>query len=229
MAIAFINSTSLTIGTAASTWSIPTNSSLLGGAAFIVGIGAASTAVTVSTVTDNVGSLYLLAVRSPATKSAHAEIWYATNCSSLSTRISVTLSGASSGSIAVGQFSGISTANALLNTVSSNGTANSTTHSAAEFTPSQSSAVVVSYARLTASSIGTVTAQGGMTIWASTAAAVRQVGMYIIQAAASTVSGSFTTSSNCIHAAVMAAFSDTNVIVPSLGGPSLGMTMGYGS
>jgi hypothetical protein len=46
-----------------------------------------------------------------------------------------------------------------------------------------------------------------MTTWASTAAAVRQHGMYLIQGAASTATGSFTTSSNCQHASVIASFS----------------------
>lgn len=214
MAVSFINSTALTIATAASTWSIPTNSSIQGGAAFVVGIGPASSAVTVSAVTDNAGNAYQVAVaRGTPKPAASAELWYATNISSLSTRISVTLSGASSGSIGVGQFDGVSTQNALLQTGSSAITANSTSHGASEITPSQNNALVVSFARLTASSIGTVTNLGGMTTWLSTAAAVRTHGMYIIQGAASTCTGSFTTSSNAQHASVIAAFSDTNTVL----------------
>ena len=82
MAITFINSTALTFGTAASTWSIPTHSSRLGGAAFIIGLGPASSAVTISTVTDNAGNVYLRAVaRDTPRPAAGAEIWYALNCS----------------------------------------------------------------------------------------------------------------------------------------------------
>jgi hypothetical protein len=215
MAITFINSTALTLTAAASTWSIPTHSSRHGGAAFVVGIGPASSAVTVSTITDNTTNIYRRAVARGTPKPAGgAELWYTTNLSSASTRIFVTLSGASSGSLGVGQFDGISTANALLQTGSSAITSNSTLHGASEITPSQSSAVVVSFARMTASTIGTVNNLGGMTTWLSTAQAVRTHGMYIIQTTASTCTGSFRTSSNCQHAAVIAAFSDTVTVLP---------------
>src|SRR3990167_1827510 len=127
MAIAFINSTGLRIAGSASTWSIPTHSSLEGGAALFVGLGLASSAVTVTGVTDNAGNVFSLAVaRGTAKPAAGAELWYALNCSSASTRVSITLSGNSSGSLGLGQFRGVSTANALLETGSSAITANST-------------------------------------------------------------------------------------------------------
>jgi hypothetical protein len=230
MAITFLNSTGLliTVGNQ-STWSIPTHSSRLGGAAFVVGVGLASSVVTVSAMMDNAGNAYALAVRAVTPlPAAGAELWYATNISSASTRVSVTLSGNSSGSLGIGQFDGISTGGALDLTGSSAITANSTSHGASQITPSTTNMVVVSFARLTASTLGTITNLGGMTTWISTASAVRTHGMYIIQTTASTATGSFTTSSNAQHAAVIAAFSDTAAPVLFSGGSQL-MLMGYGS
>lgn len=229
MAIAFINSTALTFSASASTWSIPTHSSIEGGAAFVVGVGPASSGVTVTGMTDNAGNLYQLAVaRGTPRPVAGAELWYCSNLSSLSTRISVTLSGTSSGSIGVGQFRGVSTGSPLLQTGSSAITANSTSHGASQITPSEANALVVSFARMTASTLGTITNLGGMTTWLSTAQAVRTHGMYIIQGAASTATGSYTTSSNCQHASVIAAFSDTVTVVPFTGGSPGLMMMGMG-
>ena len=229
MAITFLNSTAITIGTAASTWSCPTHSSRLGGAAVMVGIGLGSSAVTVTAVTDNAGNSYALAIARPSPKpAAGAELWYALNWSSGSTRISVTLSANSSGSMGIGQFDGVSTANALLVTGSSAITSFSTSHGASEITPSEANALIVSFARLTASSVGTVTNLGGMTTWLSSGQAARVHGMYEIQGAASTVTGSFMASSRCLHASVIAAFSDTAVVGGWRGRPSRARLMGAG-
>lgn len=221
MAITFLNSTALTIGTAASTWSIPTHSSRMGGAAVVVGVGCSS-AVTVSTVTDNAGNTYTFARRALSPRTVGAEIWYALNASSNSTRISITFSGTSSGSVAVSQWPGVSTANALIGSGSTAIVANSTTHDAVEVLPVQSSAAVITYARMNASTIGTVTAGASMTAWTSTNAAVRQFGQYWIQGAASTTRGRFTTSSNCQHSAVIIVLSDTNTAIP-IGTWSMGL------
>lgn len=214
MAITFLNSTAATIATAASTWSIQPNSSIEGGAGFVLGFGLASTAVSVSTVTDNAGNVYRRAVAAPGTKVVGAEMWYATNISSASTRISVTLSGNSTGTIGLLQARGISTGSPLSGTASSNVTANSTVWSAGEFTPTRANCIAVSYELLSFSTAGTITNQGGMTTWVSTTStgAPRTHGMYIIQGAASTVSGSFTTSSRGFGSGVIAAFSDTSVL-----------------
>ena len=217
MAILFVNSTAGTRATAASTWSMATHSSKAGGAAFIVGLGPASSAVTISTVTDNTTNVYRLAVRCLTPKpAAGAELWYATNISSASTRISVTLSGNSSGSMGIGQFSGVSTANALGVTGSSAVTAASTVHSASEITPTLPISLVVAFSRATASTIVPTTLDGGTLAWISTLAAVRTVGSYIIQAGAeaSTATGQWRTAAAtstglCMHSAVIAAFGDT--------------------
>lgn len=220
MAITFVNSTALTFGTAASTWSIPPHSSKLGGSAFIVGLGLASTVVTISTVTDNTTNLYRRAVsRTASTKAAGAELWYATGISSLSTRLSVTLSGNSSGSMAVGQWSGVSTNNALLEVDSSAITANSTVHRCGEITPSSANAVVVSFSRTNASTMVPTAHDGSFQEWCSTAQAVRSVGGYIIQTVPTTAGGQWRTnaagtSGGCQHTGVIAAFSDTQVILP---------------
>jgi hypothetical protein len=212
MAIAFVSSTSATIGTAASTWSIQMPATPTGGAGLVLGLGPASSAVTISAVSDNTTNVWKLAVERDTPKpAAGAALWYCTNISSASTRVSVTLSGNSSGSLALGQWTGISTNNALLQTGSSAITANSTNHGASEITPSTTNSLVVSFCRLNASTLGAITNLGGMTSWTSTSATgvVRTHGMYIIQGAASTATGSFQTSSLALHAAVIAAFSDT--------------------
>ena len=223
MAATFINSTGTTIGTAASTWSIECHSSRHGGAMHAVGIGLASTTVSVTDVVDNLGSTYSLAIAAGASKPQGAELWYRLNISSGSTRVFVNLSGTSSGALAIGQFNGVSTANALLQTGSSAITANSTSHGSAQITPSEDNALVISLARWNASTIGTVTVLGGMNTWLSTATTVRTLGLYSIQTNASTVTGSFTTSSNCQHASVIAAFSDTRAIVVKMRRRSLSM------
>lgn len=229
MAITFINSTGLTIGTAASTWSIATPSSMHGGAMFAVVIGTASSLVTIASMTDNTTNVYQVAVSrnglGPANVGVH--LWYCMNGSSLSTRISVTLSTTSSGAIGFGQWNGVSTANALGVINSSAVQSNSTSHGAAEITPITDNQVVISAARLNASTIGTITNLGGMTTWLSTANFARMHCMYIIQTTASTCTGSFTTSSNCQHCACIAAFSDTFVVPPFSYAPT-NMMMGYG-
>jgi len=211
MAITFVSSTSATIGTSASTWSIQMPATLTGGAGLVLGMGPASSAVPISGVSDNTTNVWRSAVQVVGTRTVSAALWYASNISSASTRVSVTLSGASSGSLALGQWTGLSTKNALLETGSSAITANSTSHSAAQILPSTTNGLVVSFCRLNASTLGTITNLGGMTAWTSTSATgvVRTHGLYIIQSAASTATGSFTTSSNAQHSAVIAAFSDT--------------------
>lgn len=214
----FAQSKGGTIATSASTWSLACPANLSGGSAFIIGIGVASSAVTVSTITDNTTNVYLKAVaRGTPRPVAGAELWYCNQCSSASTRISITLSATSSGSIGFLEFVGISTGTPLDQTASSAITANSTSHSAAQITPSTLKNLAVSFCRLDQSTIGTVTTLGGMTRWISTNVAARTVGQYIIQAAASSVTGSFTTSSGCQHAAVLAVFNDTNAIAGGTG------------
>ena len=225
MAITFINSTDLQLTAAASTWSIPTHSSMSGGATFVVALGLASSAVTISTVTDNTTNLYRIAIARPTPKpTGGAELWYSSPISSASTRVSVTLSANSSGSLGIAQFTGISTLNALNKTGSSAITANSTDHGASEITPSSANQVVVSYARLTASTVGTITNLGSMTSIFTFSSVMRHHGMYLVQGAASTATGSFTTSSNCQHASVIASFSDTQGVGP----PRAMMMMGIG-
>lgn len=209
----FIGGTGATVGSAASTWSIVPPSTQVGGGAMVVGVGPASSGVTVSTMTDNTTNVYKRAVvrGTPKPAGAASELWYATGWSSLSTRISITLSGNSSGSIGAGHFTGISTGMPLGPTGSSAITANSTSHGASEVLPIGGSALAVSYARLNASTIGTITNLGGMSNWVTTNAsgAVRSHGMYLSMITPSTVTGSFTTSSNAMHAEVIAIFYDT--------------------
>lgn len=232
MAITFTNSTGLTITAAASTWSIAPPVLIHGGQAFVLGLGPASSAVTVSTITDNTTNVYHRAVACPSPRpAAGAEIWYTTNLSSASTRISITLSGASSGSLGLAQFDGISTGNPLAGTASSGVTGNSTTFRGGDLTPERDNCVAVSFERLTFSTIGTITNLGGMTTWISTGVGggtiPRTHGMYLIQGAASTVTGSFTTSSRGMGAGVIAAFSDTTPVALFSAPPSL-MTWGFG-
>lgn len=220
--ISFVNSTAATIATAASTWSIATHSSRVGGAAFVVGLGPASSAVTISTVTDNAGNTYLLAARAlTPIPAASAELWYATNISSASTRISVTLSGNSSGSLAVGQFNGISTGTPLLSTSYGAITAVSTVHSFAEITPSSDGALVVGFYRCHASTMVPTRVDGGFNQWVTTGGAVRTMGVYAMQGKASTATARWRTeagsSGGVMHSGVLVAFSDTAGAPPPAG------------
>ncbi len=224
MAITFINSTALTIGTAASTWSIPTHSSRLGGSAFVVGLGPASSAVTISAVSDNTTNTYLLAKRAVTPiPAASAELWYATGISSLSTRVSITLSGNSSGSIGLGQFSGVSTNNALLASTYGAITANSTVHSLPQMTPSSNNALAVAYYRTHDDTMSPTAWDGSFIQWVSTGGAIRSLGGYIIQVAAATVTAQWRTnaagtSGGVQHSGVMAIFSDTQAAPPPFAG-----------
>ncbi len=215
MAIVVLNSTGANITAAASTWSIVPHSSIEGGAAFIVGLGFASTAVSVSTITDNTTNVYLRASQCPSPKTgAGAELWWTPSISSACTRVSITLDTTSSGSIGILQARSVSTANALSGSASSAVTGNSTIFGAHEFTPTRPNCLVVSFERLNFSTAGTITNQGGMTTWLSTTStgALRTHAMYLVQGAASTVSGTFQTSSRGMSAGVIAAFSDTSVL-----------------
>lgn len=233
MAIEVVSSTGQQKSAAASTWSMPPPAIPEGGASFLVGIGPASSAVTASTVTDNAGNVYRLAVRRGTPKpAAGAELWYATNISSASTRISVTLSAASSGSMGIVQARGISTGNALDQTGSSAITANSTSHSASEITPTADNCIVVSFARVNVSTISPIRNLDGMIAWVSTNNAPRTHGMYKIQTAASTATGSWTnggagtSTGQCQHAEVIASFFDTAAAAVWAASPASWMLVG---
>lgn len=215
--IVFVTSGGATIGTAASTWSLATPSSKVGGGAFIVGIGPASSAVTVSTVTDNTTNVYLKAVARASTAAARAELWYCNQISSASTRISVTLSANASGSMGVAHFTGLSTGSPHDSTASTGSFATglSTVHTAGQVTPGASNALVIMFSRSVNSTISPAAFDGGMTAWISTGTAVRTHGSYIIQgASASTCTGQWrtnaaTSTGGTLHAAVIATFLDT--------------------
>lgn len=213
--IAFMSSTGASIATSASTWSIATPSGLVGGGAFIVGLGPASSGVTISTITDNTTNVFLKAVACGTPKpAAGAELWYCNGISTSSTRISVTLSGASSGSLALLHATGLSTNSPLGLTGSSAITANSTSHGASSVTPTSSNGLLVTFFRLTASTLGTITGNASMTdVWVTTnaAGAPRTYGQFWLQSDATGSEGAFTTSSNAMHAGVIAWFADTVV------------------
>lgn len=214
MAISFVNSTGATIATGASTWSIASQGTLTAGGALVIGIGC-NTGVTVNSVTDATTNVWSSCARADAPSTSSADLWFTNNISTAISRVQVNLSGASSGSLAVAHFTGFSTNNAFMGVFgsSASGTPGSTTHSASEAVLA-ANAVGVSFCRLGASTTGTITNQGGMTTWVSTAAAgaARTHGMYIINGGTpSTVTGTFTTSSRCARAAVVAVFNDTFV------------------
>jgi hypothetical protein len=211
MAIAFVNSTGATIATAASTWSLALPL-VTAGSAVCIGIGVGTSGTTVSTVTDNSGATWIKAIaRATPRPAAGAELWYAVNVAATSTRVSVTLSGSDSGSIASACFTGFSTGNPLAATNSSAITANSTLHGAAKVTP-LTTGVAIAFSRLTASSLGTVTTGASYTPWISTNTCVRTFGQYWIQTTPSTTSGNYNTSSNAQHASVIAYFNDTTPV-----------------
>lgn len=219
-----LTSTGRTVATAASTWSIvPPSTSMIPGGNVILGFGCASTAVTISTVTDNTTNVYLKAVAHGTPRSTDgAEIWYCQGYSTASTRISMTLSGLSSGVIALMHATGISTGTPVDVTGSSGIAVVSTNHSANKITPSSNFALLVSFAHMAASTIGTINiVSPGMTTWLSTTStgAPRTFGMYVINGNnKSTASGAFRTSSGTNHASVIVAFNDTNAIGGGGGG-----------
>lgn len=218
MAITVINSTQRNFGNAAaSTWGIATHSSRLGGAAFIVGITPGSSDVTVSGITDNAGNTYTLAVAcaSPKPTAAGAELWYATNISSASTRVEITLSGGSSGNVAILQADGVSTANALGITGSSANEDLSTIHTVVNITASADNSLLVALYGNHDDTNAPLVADGGASSWVAISPQ-RTVGLYLIQGAASTFSGTWrtdaaTSTGGVRHASVIAEFLDTGV------------------
>ncbi len=217
MAFAFVGSTTVAIGTAASTWSIGFALSSAQGA--VIAAGAGSSANTISTVTDNAGNVYLRAVENSTTggNAAHAALWYCPRLTAASTRVEVTWAANSSGALALGVWTGFSTyASVLDQTASSLTTANSTSWSAAPITPTYGNSLVVMADRLIASTIGAANVSAGFT-WLSTVA--RTYFQYQIQGASSATEAPWTTSSRSGgHAAVIAAFMSDTVVLPVGGG-----------
>lgn len=210
MAITFINTTAADITASASTWSIEVHSSRVGGGAYIVGIGTASSGVSVSSVGDNLGTQFSKASTMASPRDDVAEMWYLTNISSASTRVHVGLSAASSGGLAIAHFNGLSTANALRAfSGSENSTGNQSTHSAAQITP-DSTSVVVTFSRLVAGA-GATTPGANFTEWLDTGVILRSYGQYWIQTDNVATEGPWTGTSNTVNAQVMAAFADTFV------------------
>lgn len=227
MRVSFIQGGGGTIGTAASTWSLVAPTTKVGGGAFIVGLGPASSVVTISTVTDNTTNVYRKAIARASTAIASAELWYCNGISSASTRISVTLSGNASGSMGIAHFTGLSTGDPHDSTASTGNFATglSTVHTAGQVTPGSSNALVVMFSRSINSTISPAAFDGGMTAWISTNNAVRTHGSFIFLPVASTVSGQWRTnaagtSGGTIHAAAMATFLDSRVVGGG-GGPTL--------
>lgn len=213
MPFSFVSSTTATIGAAASTWSIPLV--LSSGNGVVVCAGAGSSVNVVSTVNDNAGNVYLRAVAASTAgaPAAHVELWYCARLTNGSTRVLVDWSAASSGALALGQWSGFSTYASVLNaTGSSVTTANSTSWSAQSITPAYGNSLVVEGDRMIASSLGTANVSAGYT-WLSTSG--RTFMQYQIQGASSATDAAWTTSSRAAgHAAVIAAFLSDTVVLP---------------
>jgi hypothetical protein len=215
VAITVINSTARGIGAAASTWSIVPHSSKHGGAAYIVGVTFGSSDVSVVDITDTSGNVFALAAACPSPKptACGAELWYATNVSSASTRIFLTISGASSGIVAILQADGVSTANALGVTGSSANEDLSTVHDVFDITPTAANSLVVSVYSNHDDTVAPVVSDGGQSSWVAITPQ-RMVAQYLVQGAASTYSGTWrtdaaTSTGGVRHAAVIAAFNDT--------------------
>ena len=204
MAIAFQNSTGLRIATAASTWSIPVQTGLTGGGFLAVGVSFPSSNVSVSTMTDNVGNTFTLAKRAAGTPAISAELWYAANISSGSTRIEIGVSALSSGTMAVGHWTGVKTASPLLVTGSSQAAASSGAKTASVITPTEDNALVVMYAGIGAAVV--VSTGSGLSIWNSTAATNRAFGEYVIQTTATATDGPYSVDASAAHAEAIAAF-----------------------
>jgi hypothetical protein len=189
------------------------------GSAIIVGVGVGSSAVTVSTMTDNTTNVYKKAIaRGSPLPAAGAELWYALGYSTASTRVSVTLSGSASGGIAYADFTGLSTLTPLGPVGSSGNSTNSTAHSITEVTSTSTGVLVISFNRTNVSTISPINVGAGYTAWISTGVVVRCFGEYAINPAASTATSPWThgaaggSSGTCLFSGVQAMFYDTVVI-----------------
>ena len=219
MAISFIASTTVNIGTAASTWSI--NSSNVNSVAtdngWVLGLTHNSSAVTVTAVTDDLGNAWSVAQQSAVTgSSARAAIWY-TRKYAASTRVSVTMSGSCSGTISLASVGRLGFPQVNGSTIQ---TGNSTSHNVASLTPA-SSGIFFHLARCLFSTIGTNVTPSGWTIWASSAAQIRNIGFYQIQATADSTNCAWTTSSNTGQASVLVGFAEWSSLAS--GSPTLPM------
>jgi len=211
-----------TVATSASTWSIVTGgSSMAAGSAVVLGLGVASSVVTISTITDNTTNVYLLAVRRLTPLPAcGAELWYCQGYSTASTRISVTLSATSSGGLGYANFVGFSTLTPLGGTASSGNSTNSSVHSMTELTSTSNGALVISFSRVDVSTITPIRQTSSYATWLTTNAvgAVREFGQYQVQPTASTATslwthgGAATSSGVCLFSGVHAIFYDTVVV-----------------
>jgi len=210
MAITFVNSTFLAVGTGSTSWSIPTHSSREGGAAFLVAACFQQNS-SVKAITDNAGNSYSSAIRvRNDTVAAAVDLWYATNISSASTRVTVTFSTTSTGGLVVGQFQGVSTGSALITTASSMAATDlSTVHDVPGVTPSQSGQLCFMLGRTLASTIGTVAVSSGYAVLEQHSTFSRSVVAYKFSTVNDATDARWTISSRSRAVTALALFSDT--------------------
>jgi hypothetical protein len=216
MAFTFANSITVRRGGAGvseSTWSLPSTAyAPIAGAGLVVGFNLASTVDTVSTVTDNTTNVFKLIARAPAEKTRSAELWYCSNIDSASTRISVTLSGNSSGNMWVSQFEGMSTGTPVDQFETLNGTP-STEHAMTQITPTADNCLVVAFYANSGSTVVPVVFDDAA--FSSNISTQFCVAGYSIQTVASTATGQWRTNAAGTTGAVswngiIASFFDTN-------------------
>lgn len=222
MAFTFVSGVTVraNAGTAASTWSLATSTFVLvAGAGLVLGLNIASTSVDASTITDAAGNVWRLAARAPGTKTRGGELWYASNINETSTRISIALSGNSTGNIWLGQWEGMSTGTPLDQTAALNGAA-STVHVVTQITPSAADALVVAFYACSGSTIVPVAFDGGFSTNVSSQFCAAG---YIIQTSPSTATGQWRTASagtstgQVTVSGLIASFFDTNGGAPPAG------------
>ena len=224
MAITFSGSTTVNVATAASTWSINSSAVFTSTAAdegLVLGLTGNSSVVTITGVTDDAGNAWGLAIAAAraGTSSGMAELWYARKAS-LSTRISVSLSANSSGTLGLGVVQRLGFPHA---TTSSAATAVSSVHSAASLTPTVAPTIFFTAARLLQSTVGGSSTPATWSVFMSTAVNIRTVGYYKIQTASSAETGTWNTSSRAGHVVAMAAFAEYSSLVGGGGLTLLGV------
>lgn len=216
MAITFGASTTVNIGTAASTWSINSSAIITSTTAdegALLLLTNNSSVVTITSVTDGVSNAWAEVVNTgrAGNSSAYASLW-AVQKYAPSTRVSIGLSGNSSGTISLTRWGRLGLAD---NSVSSVTATNGTTRSAGNVTPSTSNCLIVTFGRLLASTVGTNNTPATYSTLTSTNVQVRHPGFYKIQTTSSNETGQWTTSSNSGHAIILAAFKEYSSLIPA--------------
>ena len=214
MAITFLNSTGFRRSAASTVWANAL-STRDGSAGLVVGVGVGGSSTTVvkavRTSPGNVAFTFAARANSPRPL-AGAELWYLTTydtAASATTGVEVLFGPASTGTMIIGQFVGISTANALGSVSAAGIEAVSSVHDVPEVVSSGAAIAFYRFQQTTGGALSTVSASS-QTIFQSTVLATPLAcALYHISADNATNTGRANTTAAVMHAGAMALFFDT--------------------